>query len=456
MMPRFTLFSLLLGPCLIGACQPTGRDGDDATPEARPPQSLTIAVADSGLTDSIAEIVSEYAALSQDEATTVAWEDDAANKADLLVLPAGRLGEWSSQINGDLLQQPSGDALDEPQIVRELVCNWSERTIAAPLTAPVLHLAIRRDVLKQLGSEPPNDWAGYTHLVKTLHSGGEAKATSPAIEPLAPGWAVHTFLTRAAAYAKHPNYFGALFEGDALRPRIADAPFERALSELIEVVGVGGESLELTCDDVRRRLYGGQASLGLCWPQPTDSAVGDQGVDFLPAPGSSEVYHPRDRRWMPRNAEDGIHVPYLGSNAWVFGVGAQSKSPAAALQLARWLAQSPRRTFLAPAAPAAPVRFSDLSNSNAWSDGGAGAAASFAKAADVVLRARDGLGPLRLPGADRYLAALDDAVRSAVAGDASPADALAAAAAAWETITEELGRETQAKLYRASVSRPAP
>ncbi len=57
----------------------------------------------------------------------------------------------------------------------------------------------------------------------------------------------------------------------------------------------------------------------------------------------------------------------------------------------------------------------------------------------------------RLPGADRYLRALDDAVRQALAGKATSAEALEAAAAQFRTITAELGVDRQRKAYQQSL-----
>ena len=55
---------------------------------------------------------------------------------------------------------------------------------------------------------------------------------------------------------------------------------------------------------------------------------------------------------------------------------------------------------------------------------------------------------LRLPGRDEYLAALDAAVLSAISGDASPEEALAAASAKWQEITAAQGLERQQRALR--------
>lgn len=452
-MPRSLAF-FLAGAGLLAACRPAANDPSTKSPRAAAAGPATLAVAGPELVAPLAEIAAEFAALAQVEVRTVAVDSvDAA--ADVVVFPAQDFAAWAPRLDRSLLSRPAEPDLDQPQLLRERLGDWDERTVAAPLTAPVLYLAVRRDALAAAGASAPTDWRAYDRLIQHLRAAGEENSFG-ALEPLAPGAAVHTFLTRASAYAKHPNYFGALFAGDDLRPRLAEPPFVRALTELVAAVGEGSPSLEMSVDDVRARLYAGEAAVGLCWPQPSDATVGDQGVDFYPAPGSVEVYHPRDQRWMERHEEQSPHVPYFGAGGWLIGVAADAKNPTVALQLAQWLAKTPSRRRLAPAAVAAPVRFSDLAAPEAWTDGGSASAQSFAAASDVVLHLRDGVGPLRIPGAGRYLAALDDAVRRAVSGAAAPEQALATAAAEWEAITDELGRAEQAKLYRASVTQAAP
>ena len=58
---------------------------------------------------------------------------------------------------------------------------------------------------------------------------------------------------------------------------------------------------------------------------------------------------------------------------------------------------------------------------------------------------------LRIPGREKYLAALDQAVAAAVRGDQSPAAALAEAARQWHEITKELGLENQKAAYLQSL-----
>ena len=88
-----------------------------------------------------------------------------------------------------------------------------------------------------------------------------------------------------------------------------------------------------------------------------------------------------------------------------------------------------------------------------WVDAGLSATAGQ-QYADVVARTQRGIAWLsapRIPGRNRYLAALDLAVQQVIRGEASSADALAEAARTWEAITTELGRDAQRDAYRQSL-----
>ncbi|HEX5498030.1 MAG TPA: hypothetical protein VFX03_02345, partial [Thermomicrobiales bacterium] len=76
------------------------------------------------------------------------------------------------------------------------------------------------------------------------------------------------------------------------------------------------------------------------------------------------------------------------------------------------------------------------------------AALQYAEAVRDAMTHEESLTTLRIPGRDRYLAALDRAVRQVVSGEAESQPALDVAAEAWRKITAELGREAQRAAYR--------
>ena len=113
---------------------------------------------------------------------------------------------------------------------------WGEQIYAVPLGSPVFVCFYRADLFDKLGQKPPQTWAEYQQLVefydRQKSPGGQpgGRLQSGTLEPLAASWAGNVLLARAAAYAKHRDYYSTLFDKDSLEPRIATEPFVRALN----------------------------------------------------------------------------------------------------------------------------------------------------------------------------------------------------------------------------------
>ena len=71
-----------------------------------------------------------------------------------------------------------------------------------------------------------------------------------------------------------------------------------------------------------------------------------------------------------------------------------------------------------------------------------------AKSCNKYKRAHNGSSRPASPGRAEYLATLDKAVQSTIAGEKSAADSLKEAAQQWSKITEKRGVESQRKAYR--------
>ena len=58
---------------------------------------------------------------------------------------------------------------------------------------------------------------------------------------------------------------------------------------------------------------------------------------------------------------------------------------------------------------------------------------------------------LRIRGTPEYWSALDTEIAAAIGGRKTPAEALGAVAAAWEKITDRLGRQRQLELHQQAI-----
>jgi multiple sugar transport system substrate-binding protein len=76
-------------------------------------------------------------------------------------------------------------------------------------------------------------------------------------------------------------------------------------------------------------------------------------------------------------------------------------------------------------------------------------AASYLKGVEAAMA--DGYPEIFIPGSAAYTDALDLHVQKALTGEEKPMDALNAAAAEWEAITDKMGRDNQIKLWKQAL-----
>jgi hypothetical protein len=148
-------------------------------------------------------------------------------------------------------------------------------------------------------------------------------------------------------------------------------------------------------------------------------------------------------------SEADVSIPVLGFGDRLIAVTSSSRNAASAFKLLTWLAQADTSTQLTRAGSRMlPVRQS-LASSPSWynSDVSADERIETGKRLERLLSAPRCLLVPRIPGVDQYMGALDEAVNSALDGQATPDESLQRAAQRWEEITEAHGRESQRESY---------
>lgn len=382
-----------------------------------------------------------------------------------------------STIARDSLASREMDWADFFELLKTREVTWGGEVYAIPLGSPVFVCFYREDIFESLDLKAPRTWEEYRDIVAVLAKQEmpstnsneqstvlDAKASewSATVEPWGPGWAGLALLAHASAYARHPNHYSTLFNMQTMEPMLASPPFVRALHELVALTKLlPPAALECNPDDAWRALLAGQTGMAVCWPVINGSTAqgeaGLRGADLpqigcVELPGSPDVYNATAMKWE-RRAEGTTRVPLLGITGRVGSVCAKSAQPAAALQLLAWLASRKWSERIDTASDATTLfRTSQVATAEAWSRGlRAPEAKRYASAVAASLTAAECLVLPRIAGAERYLAALDEAVRQTLAGQQTPAEALAKAADAWRAITAELGLERQRAAYQRSL-----
>lgn len=407
---------------------------------------------------------------------------DWANQYDVVIYPSELLGElveehWIMPIRTNLLNNEDYGPTDIFPLVWEHDVQWGNKPYALPLGAPVLEVAYRSDLFTEHGLAAPTTWEKYQELVdffKDRDNWGssvpaEGVAWQPAVEPLAPGWAARTFLARAAAYARHRNQVSTYFDSTTMEPLIATPPFERALEEL--VVAAGPLSLMADPHAAYLALAHGRCAMALTWPsaaltvQKTDGQKTEdqqaalsgpqvKNIAIEELPGSKDAYNLGRHTWEERSGEFESRVTYLGMAGRLGSVSSNTQDAPSANRLLAWITRSEVSQRISTASSATTLfRMSHVATTEPWLGNSLdhAVARQYTRTVESALSRSEFLLGLRIPEAENYMAALDEAVRSAAEGKLKPAAALKQAAAAWDSLTEKIGRDKQRTAYLHSL-----
>ncbi|HVU88644.1 MAG TPA: extracellular solute-binding protein [Pirellulales bacterium] len=392
----------------------------------------------------------------------------------------GTLAEGNAirPLGAAMLDDSELDWPDVFELLETREVRWGTDVFAVPLGSPVLLCFYREDLLQALGRQPPRTWQEYQDLAAALAehgpgnpSGGEKveadktgalDAWCGTIEPRGPGWAGVTLLARAAAYARHPNHYSTLFNMVTMEPLIASPPFVRALEEMVAAARLSKDgSPDASPAGAWQALLNNRAGMALCWPaadertdkggEPGDAAEMPE-LGCVEMPGSVEVFNATSGQWE-RRPGDPVSVPLVGAAGHVGSIAAKSAHPEGAFRLLAWLASRKwSDRALTASADAAPFRHSQSTSPEAWSPGlQPGAARVYVATVGASLSAAECLVAPQLPGADRYLMALDEAVRKALENKVGPKESLEGAAEQFRAITKELGLDRQRDAYQRSL-----
>ena len=200
--------------------------------------------------------------------------------------------------------------------------------------------------------------------------------------------------------------------------------------------------------------------MALSWPSaaaelPDQSGTSDEiRVVFAELPGSPASYNIGSKSWEERREDEPGRVPLLAVAGRVGTVWATSSQQQPAWELLSWLAGAELSPQVCVRSEATTLfRHSHLAAPEGWVEAPAAEAAlQYAELTQQTLQRQQSVMALRIPGRAEYLAALDEAVRRAVAGEQSPAEALHQAADRWQAITRQMGPESQKKAYLHSLN----
>ncbi len=282
----------------------------------------------------------------------------------------------------------------------------------------------------------------------------------------AKGWGGFGFYflgSRATAYAKHPEDKAWLFDVDTMKPRVNNPAWVRAIQDVIDALP-SEPADQINADPNTtgfQQFLAGTGSMLSWWGDIGSNAktndasvIGDVcGFDILP--GSDDVYNAKTGQWdklpSPNYAPN---MAYIGWGVYVMArVDSDAAKQKAAWSAAAHLGGKDISLWMA----AYPSGFQPYRNSHfnipEWVAAGYDEAfiTSYLNSeANSYNHPNAAIEP-RIPGIFQYYSVAEDELQKIFAGGSNAQAGADAIAAAWEKITDQIGRDNQIALYKASL-----
>ena len=315
----------------------------------------------------------------------------------------------------------------------------------------------------------PTTWSQVQEASKFLKDKTDPTFGNPMngfLDPLK-GWGGFGFYfleDRATGYAKYPGDPAWLFDPDTMKPRVNNPAFVRAIQDVLDTIDT------LPVDQINtdpggvawQQFLAGTGSMCTWWgdvgsnARTLDTSVVGDVIGFSILPGAEEVYNTKTGEWeeLPDGPNYAPNMAYIGWGIYVMArVDGDEKKKKAAWSAAAHLGGKDIALWMA----AYPSGFQPYRNSQFNYDEWEAAGYDRAFIEDYLGSNLDSYNhpnaaiEPRIPGIFQYYSIAEDELAKVYAGQFTAQEGADNIAAAWEKITDQIGRESQIALYKASL-----
>lgn len=396
---------------------------------------------------------------------------------DILAMGAPLEGDTASK--GLLDEMPDWvktqiDMEDYVNYLKAPVGTWDGKTYRISIDGDCHTFAYRTDYFGEGAisgmAEPPKTWQEVNAYSKAIVGKTDPLTGQPAIGYLDPlkGWGGFGFYfleNRAAAYVKHPSDPAWLFDPETMKPRVNNPGWVQAIQDVMDLIATPGAypADQINADPgttAFSQFLAGTGSSLMWWgdvgsnARTSDTSVVGDVVGFGINRGSDKVYNAKTSAWEETYNES-PNMAFLGWGVYVTNrVSADEKKRKAAWSAAAHLGGKDISLWMA----AYPSGFQPYRNSQFNYDEWVGAGYDKAFIEDYLGSNLDSYNhpnaaiEPRIPGIFQYYSVAEDELAKGYSGQYKSAQETAdAIAAAWEKITDQIGRDSQIALYKASL-----
>ena len=278
------------------------------------------------------------------------------------------------------------------------------------------------------------------------------------------GFGFYFLGSRATAYAKHPDDKAWLFDVDTMKPRINNPAWVRAIQDVVDALPSEPPD-QLNADPNTtgfQQFLAGTGSMIPWWGDigqvakaSDQSVVGDViGFDILP--GSDDVYNSKTGKWE-KLASGPNHAPncaYLGWGIYVMArVNGDERKHKAAWSAAAHIGGKDLSLWTVMYPSGFQVHRTSHFKIDEWVHAGYDRKyiTSYLNSQLGSYNHPNRAVEPRIPGIFQYYSIAEDELTKVFAGQYDAQTGANNIAAAWEKLTDQLGREKQIALYRASL-----
>ncbi|MEP0325186.1 extracellular solute-binding protein [Bauldia litoralis] len=392
------------------------------------------------------------------------FEGDTASKGLLDEMP-----EWVKTLI---------DMDDYVNYLKAPVGTWDGKTYRISIDGDCHTFSYRTDYLTDEAitaatgvTSPPTTWDVVDDMTVKVKGQTDPLSGLPAygfLDPLK-GWGGFGFYfleDRATAYVKHPDDPAWLFDPETMKPRINNPGWVQAIQDVMDLIAADAyppDQINMDPGGTGFQQYLAGTGSSLCWwgdigssARTTDSSVVGDVVGFSINPGAKRVYNARTSEWeTPAEPNFAPNMAYLGWGVYVTSrVSGDEKKRKAAWSAAAHLGGKDISLWMS----AYPSGFQPYRNSHfnydEWEEAGYNRdyiENYLGSNLDSYNHPNAAIEP-RIPGIFQYYSVAEDELAKGFAGQYGSAQETAdAIAAAWEKITDQIGRESQIRLYKASL-----
>ena len=317
---------------------------------------------------------------------------------------------------------------------------------------------------------PPTTWEQVNEQTKFLAgktdplTGLDAYGIVDPLNYLWGGFGFYFLEDRAAPYVKHPDDPAWLFDPDTMKPRVNNPGWVQAIQDVIDLMNTPGA---YPPDQVNQDPNGtavaqfeaGTGAMVMWWGdvgsqvRTSDTSVVGPVVGFDINPGSERVYNSQTGAWE--------ETPNVAPNNAYLGWGVYVTNQVSNDELKRKCAWSAAAHLggkdIALWMSAYPSGFQPYRNSQFNYDEWEAAGYDRAYIEDYLSSNLDSYNhpnaanEPRIPGIFQYYSVAEDELTKGLNAGTSAQEIADNIAAAWETITDQIGRDSQIELYKASL-----